>query len=300
MDFHFSPRFSAICRSADLLPLLVTVVCAAPINAATYGLVHTSTPVLNTPDFKAVFGGANNQKLKTDNCGQIRELEYIAPQGTVFAVHKKVNSYSDGIYQVDTADYQAPPNVRLYVNGRYLELLSAEPPPRKLSLPTQEEIVSALRGAVGKPYVWGGNIPDGVPWLIAGSVKDRVDQPILAGLDCSGLLYHATNGWTPRNTSQLITYGQEVAIAGKRPAEIAAMLQPLDLIVWNGHVIIVLDQHVVIESRLECGKLGNGGVVTTGLQQRLSEIMKTRRPHNIWPVEKKRQDIFVVRRWYPS
>jgi hypothetical protein len=80
--------------------------------------------------------------------------------------------------------------------------------------------------------------------------------------------------------------------------EIAGSLEPLDLIVWNGHVIIVLDRDTVIESRLECEKPGRGGVVTTPLHQRLREILQTRRPMDQWPAAGKQRDIFVVRRWY--
>jgi cell wall-associated NlpC family hydrolase len=151
--------------------------------------------------------------------------------------------------------------------------------------------------------VWGGNIKNGVPelaaWFYSGIRSEDIKSLTLAGLDCSGLLYSATGGWTPRNSSQLIAYGQAVSIAGKQSAAIAALLQPLDLIVWNGHVIVVLDQQTAIESRLQCGKPGNGGVVMTSLQQRIDEIMRTRRPVDRWLTGKKYQENFVVRRWYP-
>ncbi|MDO9309301.1 MAG: glycoside hydrolase, partial [Deltaproteobacteria bacterium] len=61
---------------------------------------------------------------------------------------------------------------------------------------------------------------------------------------------------------------------------------------------IVLDRETVIESRLECGKTGNGGVVLTPLAQRLREIMRTRRPIDAWPTGSRSKDAFVVRRWY--
>lgn len=271
-------------------------------EAAVYGVVRTSAPVLNTPDFKAVFGGASRQSLKTDRCGQVRELEYIALPGTVFTLLKKQRSGSSDIYQVETDEYVAPPHVRLYIDGRFLRLEHTVPAPRRPVLPPREDILSALRASVGSHYVWGGNVIEGVPELAAWFYTDiRADDKkrlTLAGLDCSGLLYHATGGWTPRNTSQLITFGQGVVIAGKRSAEIASLLQPLDLIVWDGHVIIVLDQKTAIESRLECGTSGNGGVVMTRLSQRIADIMRTRRPVNVWPSDKKRRNIFVVRRWY--
>jgi len=257
---------------------------------------------LNTLDFKAVFGGASGRVLKVDRCGQVRELEFIALPGAVFTILKKHSYGASNIYQVETAEYVNPPNVQLYVDGRFLTLQHAAPPPRRPSLPPREEIVSALRASVGSPYVWGGNVPEGVTGLAEWFFKDIGADGrwlhLFAGLDCSGLLYHATGGWTPRNTTQLLTYGQGVTVAGKPSAEIVKMLQPLDLIVWNGHVIIVLDRQTSIESRLECVKPGNGGVMLTNLSQRMAEITRTRHPVNVWPGGNKRHDIFVIRRWY--
>ena len=87
-------------------------------------------------------------------------------------------------------------------------------------------------------------------------------------------------------------------VAGKTAEVIARLLEPLDLIVWNGHVIIVLDRDMVIESRLECGRPGNGGVRATPLKQRLAEIMRTRRAADVWPKGSTQRDLFVVRRWF--
>jgi len=287
-----------------LATILVGSICHVPVEAAQYGVALVSTPVLNTPDFGAVFGGESGKELKTDRCGQVRELEYIALPGTVFRLLKKQRSGAGDIYQVETDEYTPPANVRLYVASRFLQLGLDAPLPRSRSLPPREAVVATLRASGGLPYVWGGNVPGGVPELeawfyrgVGGSDRKRLT---LAGLDCSGLLYHATGGWTPRNTSQLITFGQGVAIAGKSAAEIVPLLQPLDLIVWNGHVVIVLDRQSAIESRLQCGTPGNGGVVMTVLSARIAGIMRTRRPANAWQGDGKKQDIFVVRRWYNS
>lgn len=287
-----------------LVMVIVLVCCAGIINvqAAEYGVALTPTPVLNSPDFKAVFGGANGRMLKVDRCGQVRELEFIALPGSVFTIIKKINTGSSPVYQVKTDEYAASPQVQLYVDERFIRLSRIAPPSRKKSLPPREEIVASLWDASGSPYVWGGNVKNGVPQLAAWFYKDSMEnidrQLTLTGLDCSGLLYSATGGWTPRNTSQLLAFGQSVAVAGMSATEIVSLLQPLDLIVWNGHVIIVLDQQTVIESRLECGKPGQGGVVVTPLPTRIAEIMHTRSPVNAWQSAGKRRDIFVVRRWY--
>lgn len=283
--------------------MLALCVWIIPSYAVEYAVARFPAPVLNKPDFKAVFGGANGQQLKTDRCGQVRELEFIALPGTVFKILKKQRIGEVNVFQVETDEYPSSANVQLFADSRFLELEQVAPVPRRRLLPPRDEIVTALRGAAGSPYVWGGNIKNGVPelavWFYSGIRNEDVKSLTLAGLDCSGLLYIATGGWTPRNSSQLTAYGEGVNIAGKQSATIAALLQPLDLIVWNGHVIIVLDQQTAIESRLQCGKPGNGGVVITSLQQRIDEIMRTRRPVDRWLTGKKYQENFVVRRWYP-
>ncbi len=283
---------------------IIILFCAqtALCQAAIFGSARHATPVLNSPDFNSVFGGKDSTVLKTDRCGQVRELEYIALPGTVFEILEELAHGNRTIYRVKTKEYQSRPGIRLYVESRFLALQNSAPQPIKRLLPEREHILAALRMSAGSPYVWGGNVQNGVPELsdyfyrnIAVTGNERL---MLAGLDCSGLLYQATNGWAPRNTSQLVSFGRALPISGKNAQGIARLLEPLDLIVWNGHVIIVLDEKTVIESRLECGKPGNGGVVTTSLTKRLSEITQTRRPANSWPATGKRRDVFVVRRWY--
>lgn len=287
-----------------LLMLIFSGFRLASAESAEYAVANIPAPVLNTPDFASVFGGPGGRKLKTDSCGQVRELEYIALPGTVFTIIKKHRSVTTDIYQVATNEYAAPPHVKLYVDGRFLTLHQVPPKPRTPLLPAQHEIISTLKAVVGSSYVWGGNRPAGVPELAAWYYRDVRSNDVrsltLSGLDCSGMIYYATGGWTPRNTSQLITYGRGIAIAGKQPEEIAALLRPLDLIAWNGHVIVVLDRQTAIESRLACGDADKGGVVVTPLIRRISEIMRSRQPVNAWPGEMKRQGIFVARRWYPG
>ena len=87
-------------------------------QAAEYGVVRIAAPVLNSSGFTSVFGGTSGDSLKTDRCGQIRELEYIAPPGTVFTILKKHRTGPTVVYQVVTEEYPAPPGVSLYVRRR--------------------------------------------------------------------------------------------------------------------------------------------------------------------------------------
>lgn len=284
-----------------LLISALTICWATLSEAAQYAVARTAAPVLNTPSFSAVFGGQDGKTLKTDRCGQVRELEFIALPGTSFKLLKEVRNNDSTVYQVETAEYPTPANGALYVESRFIEPRASQPPARTRKLPGRQEIISDLRGAIGSPYVWGGNLQQGVGELAGMFYHGAIGtgkQEILAGLDCSGLLYQATHGWTPRNTAQLILFGTGLPIAHKTVEEISRLLEPLDLIAWNGHVIIVLDKDTAIESRLECGKPSNGGVVTTPLRQRLAEIMRTRRPVDSWPTAGKQRDVFVIRRWF--
>ena len=69
-----------------LVPIIVAALlfCSAPCRAASYGVARTATPVLNSPAFSDIFGGPDGRSLKTDRCGQVRQLEFIALPGTVF------------------------------------------------------------------------------------------------------------------------------------------------------------------------------------------------------------------------
>ena len=289
----------------QLIPLVLLFVCCQVVSAhaASYGIARSATPVLNTPAFRAVFGGVDGKTLKTDRCGQVRELEFIALPGTVFNLIEELPDGAATVFQVKTDDYPAAAKTSLYVDSRFVELRETMPPPRVRKLPSLQVIVDSLKSAVGAPYVWGGNVQGGVGELIeifyGGSTTVKAKSHLtLAGLDCSGLLNQATGGWTPRNTSQLISFGKAVSVAGRSLEEIVGSVQPLDLIVWNGHVIIVLDRATAIESRLECGPKGKGGVIKTPLLRRLAEVMRTRRPVDNWPAAGKQRDVFVVRRWY--
>jgi cell wall-associated NlpC family hydrolase len=213
-------------------------------------------------------------------------LEFIALPGTVFRTVAPATG-TTGVLQVTTDDYQAPAGTSLYVDGTLLEPHQTAAVPRKALLPSRESLQTMLRSAVGLPYIWGGNLREGVQ-----SGKQRQ----FAGLDCSGLLYEATDGYTPRNTEQLVQFGSSVAIEGLGVEKLAKQLRPLDLIVWKGHVIIVMDHKTTIESVMNCGEKKNG-VMLTPLKVRLEQLMQQRKPVNCWPADTKKAALFVVRRW---
>lgn len=204
-------------------------------------------PLFSTPDIaKAI-----------QTSGHIRELEMTAPLGSIFSL---VETLPNNITKVYFEEYSKDP---LYVDSRFLEE-SVEPTPQKKICPPKESILAYLKNALGSAYVWGSNHFEGVQRF------EELYGTSLKGVDCSGLLYEATSGFTPRNTSGLISFGIEVKIEE---------VEPLDIIVWRGHVVIVLNKDETIESQEK------RGVVVYPIKERLAEIKRDVKQ-------------FYIRRWY--
>lgn len=258
-------------------------------TAVRHAVAISPTPVLNTPAFKEVFSGA----YQLDPCKGVRPIEFVALTGTLFTIEGEQEKDGVTVYRVTSSDYPYRSKTGLFVDARFLEPVTGAPRERPRTLPGVAEIQQRLSSAVGKPYVWGGNVKDGVPLLR----KYYLQGDALAGVDCSGLLYEATDGFTLRNTSALIGFGEAVPVAGLSAGAIARRLKPLDLLVWNGHVMIVLDDDSVIQSRMGCA--GGGGVSVTPLQDTLRRLMKSRQPMDRLPEGSAAAKGFLVRRWLP-
>jgi len=260
-----------------------------------YATAKEPTPVLNSPDFEAVFGGGDGMTVKTDNSGLIREMEFIALPGTVFELIGEFDHGSYKIFKVECKEYEY--GTELFVDSRFLELKENRPPERIPVVPSKEKIYSFLDKVTGNRYCWGGNYNAGISKLIElyqpkGEIASEVkNEWMLTGCDCSGLMYEATNGFTPRNTSKLVDYGTAVEIAGHSAEEIAAKCKPFDMIVWNGHVIYVYDEKTSIQSSLSMG-----GVIKLDLIETIRGVMSSKSPVNDY--NSSQGSRFVIRRWF--
>ncbi len=295
-----------------VLPLIVvlfiiTAVCTYCEAEELYAVAQGPTPVLNTPDFSSVFGGGDGRTLKVDKSGLIREVEFIALAGTVFSIQDTIKKEDITIYKVTTGDYPYPTKTGYFIDKRSVKTLDYKVPDRIKKLPCREKIIQNLLSSVGSIYIWGGNYKEGIKEMLrwyppssdlSGQMRKKWK---LEGVDCSGLLYEATDGVTPRNTSALINYGEPVEISGRGADEIIQQVEPLDLIVWDGHVIIVLDKRRVIESRLDYDKTkeGNqGGVKVRSLAEVLDKTLRKKVPVDDYRDDAKGREKFVIRRWY--
>ncbi len=268
------------------------------MSSSFYALAHTPTPLLNTPDFCALFGGDSGTEIPLDSQHLLRSVESIAFPGSKFTVFEQV---SEHIVCAATQEYQGQ---EVFVDKRFLTRVDEEPAERKRSFPSIPDLIHGLESLVGTRYIWGGNWPNGIPSLLRYYPPQielaRLDPLVadtwqLKGVDCSGLLYYVTNGATPRNTSSLVNFGRALSIEGKQPDEIVGQLNNLDLIVWDGHVITVVNEKS-IESFV--GK----GVIQCLLKERIKDLVhdKKRVPVDDYGKAADIGDRFVVRRWHPD
>lgn len=264
--------------------MLLTTSPAA--GAPLYAVASAPAPVFSSSDV----GTLSGRHVQLDSCGQPRELQFIALPGTVFTITEEIIKQGEKVFKVTTGEYPYRSPKGYYVHEKHVRTTDIKPPERVKILPAVSDIIERLTSAAGTPYLWGSNLREGLPSF---SNLSSQGPGSLIGIDCSGLLYEATNGYTSRNTSALISYGEAVPVAGKSPDEIVKKLRPLDLIVWRGHVLIVLDGSRIIESGLRCGAPGNGGVKTSPLRERIRYIMKNKKPSNSISGDR----TFVVRRW---
>lgn len=277
-------------------------------GAIVYAVAELPAPVLNTADFAFVFGNKDGKTLHLDNSGLIRELEFIALPETVFHVEDIIKKKNFTVYKVTTSDYPYPTDKGYFVDSRFVKIAKNKPADRAKKLSSQEEIINKLLSTEGSIYVWGGNYKEGIPQMISFyppsfSINPSLErQWALKGVDCSGLLYEATSGFTPRNTSSLVNFGVPVNIAGLTSEQIISKLKPLDIIVWKGHVIIVLDQTRTIESRQNYDpqkETNHGGVRIRNLPQVINEVLNERVPVDHYEDNLAGEKLkFVVRRWF--
>ena len=212
-----------------------------------YAVAEKYTPLFNH----------NNPKVLTQFDERLlnRSIEMVAFPKTVFQVHEE----SREMLLVSTEEFL--PARKFYLFNSFVRLLGKKPKEREKKLLRKNELLERLESFPKRPYIWGGNVPDGVEELVQLLEKSQKLSPFqreylkLKGVDCSGLLYYVTNGCLPRNTSQLIEIGEPVE-----------ELKPLDLIIWPGHVMIALSNNRIIES------CESHGIKVSDQKKRLFEV----------------------------
>lgn len=224
--------------------------------------------------------------MKVNGNNMIIDLAVVLPPDTPVTLMKKIEKNGFTYYQVRTREFDAGRGAKVgyFLDARYIEKTEKKPEEKIQILPSFQEIIDHLLATSGTVYIWWGTWYQGIPeneHFFPSQVKLsslEKKRKLMKGVDCSWLLYQATNGYTPRNSRSLLNFWEAVKIEGKSVDKIAKLVKPLDLIVRDGHVVIVLDEKRTIESR---GRGKNpGGVEIVETKKRLEEIFNTRKPVN--------------------
>jgi hypothetical protein len=292
-----------------LLFILLTLAYNGLRDKSQYAVSIMPTVLYNTEDIFQAYKMVDGELIAKDKSGLVREIEAQTFPGTSWKINRAINVNGVDVYEAQTNEYwDTPDDWYFYIDSRAVKLVTGKPSPRKLVLPSKATMLRRLDQIRKQteeeliPYIWGGNILEGIDENIAlyGSACEfsklnRNDQKqfLLQGLDCTGLLYYITDGYTPRNSSWLRTFGDGLKIEDKNIDEVIAMTKPLDIVVHQGHIFIVLDKESTIESRLSKG----GGVVITPIKERFEEVFATKVPLNHAPQGSSESSWFVIRRF---
>jgi hypothetical protein len=243
--------------------------------------IQKPCPVLNTPDFTAVFCG---KSLPLNEKGHPYYFEFVALPGMRFHLLQEMTPY---ILQILWPEYDVNP---LYIDRRFA-MRCSKAPEINHSMPSAKALLNHMQRRVGASYVWGGNWADGIPEMLffyppTEKLAPRIEELwTFRGLDCSGLLFEASNGFTPRNTSQLLKCGKPLK------EENLSRLLPMDMIIYPGHVLFVRDSKTIIESKSPFG------VRICLLAERLKEIQQERIFIRNWTTATDRDLHFTIRRF---
>lgn len=132
-------------------------------------------------------------------------------------------------------------------------------------LPSSKETLQRMVTLAGLPYLYGGSAPFGSlaqaeKFIELGLFKkEDLNNPELrqlmmsSGVDCSGLFNYGTNYHFFGDTRHVYDFFKRGLVVlpdeGKSsPEKIANHLRPLDIIIYRGHMMVVIDTKFVIQA----------------------------------------------------
>lgn len=115
-----------------------------------------NTPIFNTREIEKVFA----VPLPFDNVFLLRQLETIVYRDTSF----EVVQVFDQVLQVKTTAYFT--TYPLYIDRRFVKPCEEEPKQKPITLPSKKKLLERFLSFPKTPYIWGGNVPEGVPELL--------------------------------------------------------------------------------------------------------------------------------------
>src|SRR3989344_902308 len=113
-----------------------------------YAFAKTPAPLLNTEDFRAVFGGEDGHSLPLDDQGLLRAVETVALVGTEFTIRSC--TLQPHIVEVTTTSY--PSSSTLYADERFLAPLE-HPAGKVVVAPSADSVLQHMEALVGARYI---------------------------------------------------------------------------------------------------------------------------------------------------
>lgn len=172
-----------------------------------------------------------------------------------------VEPHDDVVARVVTSAYHRYVDEPLYALHGVLEPFHGSCTPGAGRPPTRARVLERLVELVGTPYLFGGTSERGssrqrdVLLELGAFAAHDLEHPELDriarahGIDCSGLLNAATDGIFIGDSRDTVHLGPVVEVREDTPpAEIARMLEPLDVLVWKGHMVIALGDDRIIQA----------------------------------------------------
>lgn len=278
-----------------------------------YAVTKLPTPLYwqneNYVNLNRIMWGTGTTWLKLDSANTIDELWVVLPPNRPLTLINKVETWDFTYYNVRTREFDTWSGSAdsRYIDSRLVEKQEYKAAEHEPQLPSKWQLIKNLFDALWTQYVRGWSRYQWIPemnelyptpeWVELS--ESEKEYKILKWVDCSWLLWQATDWYTPRNSRGMLTFWKSVPISWNTIDEIIEKVEPLDVLARWWHVIIILSKDYEIESiRKENFEWGPEIV---DLRTRLEDIF-TRRV----PVDERSEsslsdkEKFVIRRRYPN
>lgn len=213
------------------------------------------------PNLKALYDWrqAQSQNIKPLRKCADTQIAKVLPEGSIIQLGE---SYGNVIEVVDCKYKPFHPKKLFALKELYR-------PTRKLweqrVLPSEKDITRRMVQLVGLPYLYGGSAPFGSlaqaeKFIELGLFKkEDLNNPELrqlmmsSGVDCSGLFNYGTNYHFFGDTRHVYDFFKRGLVVlpeedKASPRNITNHLLPLDIIIYRGHMMVVIDTEFVIQA----------------------------------------------------
>ncbi len=191
-----------------------------------------------------------------------RAIAKVLPRGSVFSV----DPFAPGIVRIRECAYRPYFEKDLFaIDSLVVDTERTSDDWRTPQPPSRVAVLARLLSCEGIPYLFGGSAPEGSAaqaaaiidrgWLEAAdlSIPELRQVLLSSGIDCSGLFNLATQYAFFGDSKDVYRAWARSLVrfdagSAERPEELAAALEPCDIILFRGHMTIALGDGRVIQA----------------------------------------------------